>query len=311
MLFRTLIRPLLFAFPMETSVSVFLRSSKLLCRILPLAPLLRLTLKKKGKRFNREVFGLHFPNPVGTAAGLDRNADFVDLFSDFGFGFVEIGSLTTRPEAGSPRFGHPNKGVRNAISNLTFRTRNAESLPIGINIAAQESSSTESELTGDFRSAFALVYDFADYFVINLTDPLRDLTAGIQSDTDLMSDIVDEILDMRLCYDVYKPILLKISSDLSTDILDEIVDYARMAGVDGIVTGGPKDREEPALERTLQTVRYIHTRTKGRLPIIAGGGILSPKDAKEAFTAGASLVEVYSAFWHRGPKVAKKTLKLL
>lgn len=311
MVFRTLIRPLLSAFPMEASVGVLLRILHFLCRLLPLAPLIRLTHRKSGKRFNREVFGLHFPNPVGVAAGLDRNGDFVDLFADMGFGFVEIGSLTTLPELGSRRFGHPNKGVRNAILTLSEHTKNRDRLPVGVNIAAQSGSIVESELTADYRSAFALMYDFADFFVINLTDPIRDLETGIQADTDLLSDIVDQIIDMRLCYDIYKPILLKISSGLSSDILGEIVDYARMSGVDGIVTGGQKGKNEPDLAQTLETVRFIHTRTKGRLPVIAGGGILTQKDAREALDAGASLVEVYSGFWHRGPKIAKKTLKLL
>jgi len=317
MLYRALFRPLLGAFSPEAPMNLLLKLTLFLGRFLPLNPLIRWTHRKRGKRFTREVFGLHFPNPVGLAAGIDRNGEYIDIFSHFGFGFVEIGSLTARPEVGLPRTApaHPNKGVRNAISNLTLRSersREETPLPVGVNIAAQAHSLTEAELTGDYRSAFALMYDFADFFVINLTDPVRDLAGGIQSDPDLLSDIVDEILDMRLCYDVYKPVLLKISSGLSSDLLEYIVDYARMAGVDGIVTGSATGKEESdATERTLSAVRFIHERTKGRLPVIAGGGIRTPGDARAALEAGAALVEVGPALYTRGPKIAKKILKHL
>ena len=342
MLFKLLVKPVLSLFPPESSTGVLLRILKGTRRLPLVAPLIRAGHRLKAKQLEREVFGIRFSAPVGVAAGLDRSGEYADLFSDFGFSFIEIGSLTPLPQDGQPRprvftlprdkallsrTGNPNKGVQQAISVLSRRSRNGRfPIRIAVNITSNSRSVTEDGIISDYRTAFAQMYDFADFFVVNLTDS-RHPEAGLQADTDLMTDVLDELLEMRLVYDGYKPILLKISSDLTPDLLDTILDYALLSGIDGIVAGGPAGRSaelktspqrlqelgeggisgRPAFRGMLETVRHISARSKGRLPIVACGGILSPEDARMALEAGASLVEVYSAIWYKGPKIAKKT----
>lgn len=342
MIFKLLVRPVLSLFPPESSTGVLLRMLKGARRIPLVAPLIRAGHRVKAKGLEKEVFGLRFSAPVGVAAGLDRSGEYADLFSDFGFSFIEIGSLTPLPQDGEARprvftlprdkaflsrTGHPNKGVQNAITTLSKRNRKGRCpIRIGVNITAGSRSLSEESIISDYRTAFAQMYDFADFFVVNLTDS-RHPEAGLQADSDLMTDVLDELLEMRLVYDAYKPVLLKVSSDLNPDLLDAVLDYALLSGIDGIVAGGPAGRSvslntsaqklheigeggisgAPAFQGMLETVRHIAARSKGRLPIVACGGILSPEDARMALEAGASLVEVYSAIWYKGPKIAKKT----
>ncbi|MDT3365753.1 MAG: quinone-dependent dihydroorotate dehydrogenase [Bacteroidota bacterium] len=342
MLFKLLVRPVLSLFPPESSTGVLLRMLKGARRLPLVAPIIRAGHRVKDKSLEKEVFGIRFSAPVGVAAGLDRSGEYADLFSDFGFSFIEIGSLTPLPQDVEPRprvftlprdkallsrTGNPNKGVQQAISVLSRRNPNPRTpIRIGVNISANARSLTDEAIVSDYRTSFAQMYDFADFFVVNLTDSRRP-DAGLQADTDLMSEVLDELLEMRLVYDGYKPILLKISSDLMPDLLDTILDYALLSGIDGIVAGGPAGRSaelktspqrlqelgeggisgRPAFQGMLETVRHISARSKGRLPVVACGGILSPEDAEMALEAGASLVEVYSAIWYQGPKIAKKT----
>lgn len=342
MLFKLLVRPVLSLFPPESSTGVLLRMLKGARRLPLVAPMIRAGHRVKAKSLEKEVFGLRFSCPVGVAAGLDRSGEYADLFSDFGFSFIEIGSLTPLPQDGEPRqrvftlprdkallsrTGNPNRGVQQAISVLSRRNRKGRCpIRIGVNITANSRSVTEEGIVSDYRTAFAQMYDFADYFIVNLTDT-RHPEAGLQADSSLMTDVLDELLEMRLVYDSYKPVLLKISSDLAPDLLDTILDYALLSGIDGIVAGGPAGRSaelktsaqrlaeigeggisgHPAFPGMLETVRHIAARSKGRLPIVACGGIMSPEDAQMALEAGASLVEVYSAIWYQGPKIAKKT----
>ena len=341
MLYKLLVKPALSLFSPESSTGVLLRMLKGVRRLPLVAPLIRAGHRVKDKSLEKEVFGIRFPAPVGVAAGLDRSGEFADLFSDFGFSFIEIGSLTAQPQDGEPRprvftlprdkallsrTGNPNKGVQQAISVLSRRSpRRRSPIRIGVNITANARSLTDESIISDYRTAFAQMYDFADYFVVNLTDT-RHPEAGLQADSGLMADVLDELLEMRLVYDTYKPVLLKISCDLAPDLLDDILDYALLSGIDGIVAGGPAGRSAqlatspqrlheigeggisgaPAFQGMLETVRHIAARSKGRLPIVACGGILSPEDAQMALEAGASLVEVYSAIWYKGPKIAKK-----
>ena len=343
MLFKLLVRPVLSLFPQESSTGVLLRMLKGARRIPLVAPLIRARHKVRSPQLEKEVFGIRFSAPVGVAAGLDRSGEYADLFSDFGFSFIEIGSLTPLPQDGEARprvftlphdkailsrTGNPNKGVQQAISVLSRRRSRKKAFPlrIGVNITAGSRSLTEEAIISDYRTSFAQMYDFADFFVVNLTDT-RHPEAGLQADSDLMTDVLDELLEMRLYYDSYKPVLLKVSCDLAPDLLDTVLGYALMSGIDGIVAGGPAGRSaqlttspqrlyeigeggisgRPAFQHMLETVRHIAARSKGRLPIVACGGILSPEDAQMALEAGASLVEVYSAIWYEGPIIAKKT----
>lgn len=343
MIYRCLIRPVLRLFPSEMSMNVSLRLLRFFhkCR---LGILVRISHKKRSPLLKRNVFGINFANPIGLGAGIDRNGECCNVFSDMGFGFVEIGSLTHHEQSGRPRprifrlkecgamaqrTGYPNKGVKSAINALR---KDPPRCPVAANIVCRQGNMSEAELVEDYRDAFALMYDFADFFVINTVMPPFD-GVDLLEDVDVLSEVMDTILDMRLCYDTYKPVLLKVSADISRESLSEILDYARLSGIDGIVAAGgttasPEDLSAsaakrvdkigqaiysgaPVKKRTLELVRFINSYTGGTLPIIASGGIMKPQDAADMLDAGASLVELCSGLLYNGPKLVKNTVKHL
>ena len=258
--------------------------------------------------------------------------------ANFGFGFVEIGSLTPKPQDGNPRprcfrvpsdraiinrYGINNKGVINAVEHIK---KDKPGIIIAANISKNTTSINE-DAAKDYETSFALLYDFVDMFVVNVSCPnVVGLTA--LQDISFLSDIVDRLLDLRRYYDNYRPILLKVSPDLSTEQLDDIIDYCLRSGIDGIVAGNttrsregltisPEKIEEignggmsgaPVHKKNLELVRYIHTKSEGRLPIIGVGGIMSGEEAQAMMDAGASLVEIYSGFIYEGPGLVKKIL---
>ncbi len=303
--------------------------------------LVRLIFQKEHPGLQREIFGINFPNPVGLAGGLDKNGECYNELSDFGFGFVEIGSLTVRPQSGNPkprlfrvvqdqaiinRMGINNNGINAAIENLN---KNHPEVIIAGNIAPNSSSQGE-QVAEDYKNAFSLLYDFVDMFVINISCPNVEGLTKLQ-DVSSLSDIMDNLLNMRTVFDTYKPILLKLSPDLAHVQIDEILEYAMLSGIDGIVAGNTSRKRDgltipqskideigkggmsgaPIYHKNLEMVRYIHSKTAGKLPIIGVGGIMTPEQAKEMLDAGASLIEIYSGFIYEGPGFVEKILKSL
>ena len=303
--------------------------------------LIRAIYKRESPSLEKEVFGIKFPNPVGLAGGLDKNGEFYNDMANFGFGFVEIGSLTPQPQDGNPkprcfrvpqdkaiinRFGINNKGVRNAVEHLK---KNRPEVIVAANISKNTTSINE-DAAKDYESAFALLYDFVDMFVVNVSCPNVVGLTSLQ-DISFLSEIVDKLLNLRMYYDEYRPILLKVSPDLSKEQLDDIVDYCLRSGIDGIVAGNTtrsrdgltfsQDKIEkignggmsgaPVHKKNLERVRYIHGKTEGKLPIIGVGGIMSEEQAKAMIDAGASLVEIYSGFIYEGPALVKRIIKHL
>lgn len=337
-MYKHILKPILFSFNPETAHNMTFAGLKFL-RYVPFAgSILRGLYKKDTPSLEKEVFGIHFPNPVGLAGGLDKNGEFYNDMANFGFGFVEIGSLTPQPQDGNPkprcfrvpgdkalinRFGINNKGVKNAVEHLK---KDRPNVIVAANISKNTTSINE-DAAKDYETSFALLYDFVDMFVVNVSCPnVVGLTA--LQDISFLSDIVDRLLDLRRYYDTYRPILLKVSPDLSSEQLDDIIDYCLRSGIDGIVAGNttrsrdgltidPKKIEEignggmsgaPVHKKNLELVRYIHTKSEGRLPIIGVGGIMSGEEAKAMMDAGASLVEIYSGFIYEGPGLVKKIL---
>jgi len=302
---------------------------------------MRAIYKKDSPKLAREVFGLNFPNPVGLAGGLDKNGEYYNDMADYGFGFVEIGSLTPKPQDGNPkprcfrvpqdkaiinRFGINNKGVKNAVEHLK---KERPEVIVAANISKNTTSINE-DAAKDYETSFALLYDFVDMFVVNVSCPnVVGLTA--LQDISFLSDIVDRLLDLRRYYDTYRPILLKVSPDLAREQMDDIIDYCLRSGIDGIVAGNttrsrdgltiPQSKIDeignggmsgaPVHKKNLELVRYIHTKSQGRLPIIGVGGIMSGKDAQAMIDAGASLVEIYSGFIYEGPGLVKDIITYL
>lgn len=341
-MYKHILKPILFRFNPETAHNMIFGALKCM-RYVPFArSIMRGLYKKDTPSLEKEVFGIHFPNPVGLAGGLDKNGEFYNDMANFGFGFVEIGSLTPLPQDGNPkprcfrvpgdraiinRFGINNKGVKNAVEHLK---KVRPEVIVAANIS-KNTTSVNEDAAKDYETSFALLYDFVDMFVINISCPnVVGLTA--LQDMNFLSDIIDRLLSLRMYYDEYRPILLKVSPDLSCEQLDEIIDYSLRSGIDGIVAGNttrsrdgltsitPEKIEAignggmsgaPLHKKNLELVRYVNTRSEGKLPIIGVGGIMSGEDAKEMLDAGASLVEIYSGFIYEGPSLVKKILKHL
>ena len=337
-MYKHLLKPILFSFNPETAHNMLFSLLSFLRHVPFARSVIRAIYKKESPSLSKEVFGLRFPNPVGLAGGLDKNGEFYNDMANFGFGFVEIGSLTPQPQDGNPkprcfrvpqdraiinRFGINNKGVKNAVEHLK---KDRPNVIVAANISKNTTSINE-DAAKDYETSFALLYDFVDMFVVNVSCPnVVGLTA--LQDISFLSDIVDRLLDLRRYYDTYRPILLKVSPDLSSEQLDDIIDYCLRSGIDGIVAGNttrsrdgltidPKKIEEignggmsgaPVHKKNLELVRYIHTKSEGRLPIIGVGGIMSGEEAKAMMDAGASLVEIYSGFIYEGPGLVKKIL---
>ncbi|MBR2128378.1 MAG: quinone-dependent dihydroorotate dehydrogenase, partial [Bacteroidales bacterium] len=196
---------------------------------------------------------------------------------------------------------------------------------------SKNTSSINEEAAKDYETAFGLLYDFVDMFVVNISCPnVVGLTA--LQDISFLSEIVDKLLSLRMYYDEYRPILLKVSPDLSHQQLDEIIDYSLRSGIDGIVAGNTTRTRDglttisqekideignggmsgaPVHKKNLDLVRYVHQQSDGKLPIIGVGGIMSPEDAQEMIDAGASLVEIYTGFIYEGPALVKKIIRHL
>ena len=341
-MYKSIIRPIIFfLLNGEQAHNLTVKLLKGVHHIPGMGWLLRSIFCYKNPKLEREVFGIKFKNPVGLAAGFDKNGNCYNELSSLGFSFVEIGSITPTPQPGNPkprcfrlpkdgaiinRFGINNKGVKNAVEHLK---RDRPNVIVAANISKNTTSINE-DAAKDYETSFALLYDFVDMFVVNVSCPnVVGLTA--LQDISFLSDIVDRLLDLRRYYDTYRPILLKVSPDLSTEQLDDIIDYCLRSGIDGIVAGNttrsrdgltidPKKIEEignggmsgaPVHKKNLELVRYIHTKSEGRLPIIGVGGIMSGEEAKALMDAGASLVEIYSGFIFEGPGLIKRIIKYL
>ena len=340
-MYKHLIRPILFRFNPETAHNLTFSALSFLRHVPFASSIMRAFYKKESPSLEKEVFGLKFPNPVGLAGGLDKNGEFYNDMANFGFGFVEIGSLTPLPQDGNAkprcfrvpqdkaiinRFGINNKGVKNAVEHLKKERPN---VIVAANIS-KNSTSINEDAAKDYESAFALLYDFVDMFVVNVSCPNVVGLTSLQ-DISFLSEIVDRLLNLRMYYDNYRPILLKVSPDLSKEQLDDIVDYCLRSGIDGIVAGNTTrsrdgltiSQEEiekignggmsgaPVHKKNLELVRYIHSKTEGKLPIIGVGGIMNEENAKAMIDAGASLVEIYSGFVYEGPALIKRIIRYL
>lgn len=329
---------------MNNSAGIILKIYSAFRHIPGVKALVKLVFRpKKSPLISRELFGLHFSNPIGLASGMDTNGDFIREINDFGFGFIEIGPLTNEAQDARhyPQLVHffkekailsssdyANKGVKHAIEALG--EKKSEAL-IAANIIPGRNAQKEDDIAKDIRISFTYLYDFVDFFVVNISSPNEEGQITVRDEFEV-ADIVTPLLDIRLCYGEYRPILLKISTDFSKKLIDSILDYCMMNGVDGIVVGGhttdrsslakfsrrkldliPKGRISgaPLYEKTLETVKYINEQTKGRFPIVACGGIISPAQALKMLQSGASLIEYNTALHYNGPGLIKKTVKCL
>lgn len=341
-MYKAIIRPLLFKLDPEKAHHFTFKLVQISSRLGFSAIYRRLYLIEDA-RLEREVFGIRFRNPVGLAAGFDKNAELYNELSDFGFGFVEIGTLTPKPQQGNPkkrlfrleadealinRMGFNNKGISEAARLL----RKKHKVVIGGNIG--KNKETPNELAGnDYLSCLTALFPLVDYFAVNVSSPntpgLRDLQEK-EPLTALLRSLKQENSKLAVKEGAKeKPILLKIAPDLSDGQLLDIIGIVKSSGIDGIIaTNTTTSREgllappavteekgglsgKPLSGKSTRVIRFLAEHSNGKIPIIGVGGIHSPADALEKLRAGASLVQLYTGFIYEGPSLVKKINKAL
>lgn len=335
-MYRLLIRPILFQFDPEKVHYFTFSLIRFLHKIPFVGSLINSYYEVKNPKLEREVFGLKFKNPVGLAAGFDKDAKLYQELSNFGFGFIEIGTLTPKPQEGNPkkrlfrlqedaaiinRMGFNNGGVEEAI----VRLRKNKGVLIGGNIGKNKITPNE-EAVNDYVICFEALFDYVDYFVVNVSSPNTPNLRELQ-EKEPLKKLLQTLENNKLQTINHKPILLKIAPDLTNEqLLDiiEIVNETKIAGV--IATNTTISREglasenksemgglsgKPLTHRSTEVIRFLSEKSNKSFPIIGVGGIHSTKDALEKLGAGASLVQLYTGFIYEGPKLIKEINKAL
>ena len=338
-MYKFLIRPVLFLFQPETVHHAVFRIVKIACAIPGIPALLRTIYQRKDKSLERHLFGLRFPNPVGLAAGFDKDARLFDELSHFGFGFIEIGTLTPRSQPGNPqprlfrlsddqalinRMGFNNEGVDAAVKRLKKRRTK---VIIGGNIGKNKTTPNE-QATDDYIYGFQALFDYVDYFVVNVSSPN---TPGLRTlqDREPLAQLLLRLQELNKQKEQPKPVLLKIAPDLSNEQLDDVIDVIQKTKIEGVIATNttisreglkhPEKQVEqigagglsgcPLKDRSTEVIRYLNKQSGGSFPIIGVGGIHSPEDALEKLRAGASLVQLYTGFIYEGPGIVKRINK--
>ena len=338
-MYQKLLRPLLFILKPETVHHITIRLIKVLFFLPFMDQIFSWIYDVRDTRLQRKFLGMTFKNPVGLAAGFDKNAEVIKEFKNFGFSFIEIGTVTPLAQPGNPkprsfrlvkdqalinRMGFNNHGVNQAVKRIkNFDSR----VIVGGNIGKNTETPNDRALD-DYVAAFNQIYDHVDYVVINLSCPNIKNLNELQ-DKDHTIRILDRLTALRKEKLRRKPILLKISPDLTTEQLDDAIDIFYVTGIDGIIatnttitrenlnTSSEKVEEigsgglsgAPLKEKSTRIIRYLHQKSKGEIPIIGVGGIMSEQDALEKLDAGATLVQIYTGFIYNGPGFVKKINK--
>ncbi len=339
-MYKSFIRPILFKIDPEKVHHIVVGLLKFIHRVPFGGKIFKYFFRVNNPSLERTVFGLKFQNPVGLAAGFDKNAEVYEEFSNLGFSFIEIGTVTPKGQPGNPkkrlfrlpvdkalinRMGFNNLGVDEVVKNLKKRTD--FSIIIGGNIGKNTATPNE-EAVNDYVMCFNKLYGYADYFVVNVSCPNISNLSKLQNKESLM-EILSAITLERDKKPSRKPVLLKISPDLNFGQIDEVLEIVNQTGVDGIVATNTSISRDglttlaskveslgngglsgmPLKNRSTEIIRYINKKTGGKLPIIAVGGIFSATDALEKINAGASLVQLYTGFIYEGPLIIKKICK--
>lgn len=341
--YKQLLKPFFFLLSPEKAHRVALVLFRLSLRIPLLNTLVRRIFGFHDTRLERQLFGLTFPNPVGLAAGFDKDGKYIDLLSALGFGFIELGTVTPKPQSGNPqprlfrlpsdqalinRMGFNNEGVEALVSRLKNR-KNNHRLIIGGNIGKNKVTPNEKAVD-DYAICFEALFPYVDYFVVNVSSPN---TPGLRElqEKEPLTALLSQIQRLNQAKARPKPVLLKIAPDLTDSQLDDILDIVQETRLDGVIaTNTTIDRGglttdskkvsdigagglsgQPLKDRATEVIRYLAQKTDGRLPIIGVGGIASPEDAVEKLQAGASLVQVYTGLIYSGPLLIKRINQLL
>ena len=301
----------------------------------------RLFFKVKDARLEREVFGLKFNNPVGLAAGFDKDAKLFDELASFGFGFIEIGTVTSFPQEGNPkprlfrlkddsglinRMGFNNQGIEAVVARLRRRKTN---IIIGGNIGKNKVTPNEKAVD-DYAICFEKLFPYVDYFVVNVSSPNTPGLRDLQEKAPLTA-LLNRLQELNSAKESRKPILLKIATDLTNEQLDDIIEIVADTKIDGVVaTNTTIDRSglktdktkveaigngglsgKPVRARSTAVIKYLADKSNRAFPIIGVGGIHSAEDALEKIDAGATLLQVYTGFIYEGPSLVKRINKAI
>lgn len=336
-MYKQFIRPLLFRLAPEKAHHFTFSLVKNLHRVPGVAGVNRGLYAPADESLKVKLWGLEFPSPVGLAAGFDKDGKLVDELANYGFGFLELGTVTPRPQPGNPgprlfrlerdkalinRMGFNNEGVDALVERLKKR-RNKKVL-IGGNIGKNKVTPNEQALD-DYRYCLKALHAHVDYFVVNVSSPNTPNLRQLQEKEPLMKMLTQLKADNEN-YQQPKPILLKIAPDLNEAQLNDIVEIALETKIEGVIAtnttisrAGLKTADTeieligagglsgaPLRERSTEVIKYLHEKSAGKLPIIAVGGIFTPEDALEKLNAGAMLVQVYTGFIYEGPAMVHK-----
>lgn len=334
-MYKRFIRPIFFLFDPESVHHFTFKLIKLTAKFPFVSGYRRKRYLIDHPSLKREIFGLTFNNPVGVAAGFDKNGKILEELEDYGFGFVEIGTVTPEPQAGNPRprlfrlkddqgiinrMGFNNDGAQVIANRLKGKKVN---IIVGGNIGKNNKTSTEESIP-DFVADFEALHPYVDYFVVNVSCPNVGNDAKLQ-DKDFLIRLLNTLKELNATKEVQRPILLKIAPDLNDQQLDEIIEVVAGSKIDGVIAtntstsrdnlrepeislqkignGGLSGR--PILAKSNRVIRYLAEKSNKSFPIIGVGGIHSADDALQKLEAGADLVQVYTGFIYEGPNLVR------
>ena len=340
-MYKILIRPILFLFDPER-VHYFTFSIIKFLHKIPFVPgIIRSMYQVSDKSLQRRLFGITFKNPVGLAAGFDKNAVIYNELANFGFGFIEIGTVTPKGQVGNPkkrlfrlkddqgiinRMGFNNEGIAPAIENLK---KNKGQVIIGGNLGKNTATKPE-KYTEDYCEVFTALHPFVDYFVLNVSCPNVGSHAKL-NDKDYLIELISTVQALNQKESNQKPILLKIAPDLNNQQLDEIIELVSETKIDGVIASNTSTTRDnlkaskellqeignggvsgqPIKAQSTKVIKYLADNSNKAFPIIGVGGIHSVDDAIEKINAGADLVQIYTGFIYEGPKLIKKINKAI
>lgn len=330
-MYKSVIRPLLFKFDPEQVHHFTFASIKFLSKIPGASSIFKSMFQINDPRLEREVFGLKFKNPVGLAAGLDKDAVLYNELNLLGFGFIEIGTITPKAQDGNPkkrlfrliedsgiinRMGFNNGGVLQAVENL----KKNKGVLIGGNIGKNKITPNE-EAVNDYLICFEALFDYVDYFVVNVSSPNTPNLRALQ-DKEPLTQLLQALQDENSKKAKSKPILLKIAPDLTDDQLLDIIDIVNTTKIAGVIATNTTlsraniksaNKEEmgglsgkPLRQRSTEVIAFLSEKSNKSFPIIGVGGIHSAQDALEKLEAGASLIQLYTGFIYEGPALIKE-----
>ncbi len=340
-MYKLIVRPIFFLFDPEKIHHFTFALVKFLSKIPFVASIFRGLYQVNDKKLERNLFGLTFKNPVGLAAGFDKNAVLYNELANFGFGFIEIGTVTPKGQVGNPkqrlfrlkddkgiinRMGFNNEGLSAAIEQLK---KNKGKVIIGGNIGKNTATKPEN-YTEDYITCFEALHPYVDYFVLNVSCPNVSSHAKLE-DAAYLEELITEVQKINALKDKQKPILLKIAPDLNDTQLTEIIGLVATTKIDGVIASntsvdrtGLKASEErlkeigngglsgqPIKDKSTRVIQYLADNSNKAFPIIGVGGIHSEKDALEKIEAGADLVQIYTGFIYEGPSLIKRINKAI